>query len=498
MLRLALVASLVCIAPTLAHAAGPGSLSVQILSATTKSKVVGDAQVIFQKDGATSLTATTDAQGKVSIANTLGADDAAIKMIVKKPGYSPLIVTCPCNGMSYAISETLGQQLESFRVVLNWGSAPNDLDLHASYPANHIFFSHKKGSDAFLDVDDTDAYGPETVTVHKRHQREKYVFAIHNYSALDQHGTKSLSNSQAKAFVYVGESLVKSFYVPTNQVGALWVLFGIDETGALHEINNLVDIAEAQNVDRYLRQLTERADFGSPTRAPQSVIAIATRLNGEGEAALQAGQVEQAIDLFERAIVLHPNFGLAYANLSKAQAKLNRTAEAAWNARKAEEIGRQVPSNGYRIPNDKLTLQASSFLQAWRHYTFAPENLIDDNLWSSWQPNRKPNGGVEQWVKLTFQTPQTVTGLAIFNGFRLVDDLGDLYAMNNRIKDATLQFSDGTEMPIHFEDQPIETTITLPTPKSCTWVKMIVKSVYKGSKWNDLAISEFHALGQPE
>ena len=35
-----------------------------------------------------------------------------------------------------------------------------------------------------------------------------------------------------------------------------------------------------------------------------------------------------------------------------------------------------------------------------------------------------------------------------------------------------------------------------PTPKSVTWAKLTVKSVYKGSKWNDLAVSELHALAK--
>jgi hypothetical protein len=57
-------------------AAAPG-FNVQILSATTKDKVVEGAQVIFQKDGKTSITATTDSAGKATAANAFGVDDAS-------------------------------------------------------------------------------------------------------------------------------------------------------------------------------------------------------------------------------------------------------------------------------------------------------------------------------------------------------------------------------------------------------------------------------------
>jgi uncharacterized protein YfaP (DUF2135 family) len=478
-----------------APAAAAPAFSVQILSATTKDKVVEGAQVTFQKDGQTSITATTDKAGKATAPNAFNLDDASVSMIVKKDGFSPLVVRCPCTGLSYAISETLGQQrLEAFRVVLNWGPTPSDLDLHAVYEDSHVFFSHKQGADSFLDVDDTTSYGPETITVNKRHPGAKYVFAIHNYSAGGRYGTDSLSSSQAKVFVYVGESLIKSYYVPTKRKGALWVLFALDDSGAVTDIDNIVDIAESGSIQPYLRQLTQRTDFGIPVRSAASDVTRAKDLAKSGDDALKAGKAEQAIDLYHQSVALDPNQGAVYASLGQAYTKLGRTAEASWATRKAKDLERLSSVAGLRIPNDRLALVASSFLKDWKHYTFTPGNLIDDNLWSSWQPNRKPAGGVGEWFKITLKSSQTITGFEVFNGFRLIDELGDLYKMNNRIENATVEFSDGSKMPLHFDDVPAVAVITLPAPKRCEWFKVTVDSVYKGSKWNDLAVSEFHVL----
>jgi len=495
MFRYGLVLSLL-VALSAPAAAAP-AFSVQILSATTKDKVVDGAQVTFQKDGQTSITATTDKAGKASAPNTFNLDDASVSMIVKKDGFSPLVVRCPCTGLSYAISETLGQQrLEAFRVVLNWGRTPSDLDLHVVYEDSHVFFSHKQGADSFLDVDDTTSYGPETITVNKRHPGTKYVFAIHNYSAGGKYGTDTLSSSQAKVFVYVGESLIKSYYVPTKKKGALWVLFSLDDTGALTDIDNVVDIAESESVQPYLRQLTQRTDSGIPVRSAANDVTKAKDLNKSGDDALKAGNAEQAIDLYHASIALDPNQGAVYASLAGAYTKLKRTAEAAWATRKAKDLERLSAVAGLRIPNDRLTLAASSFLKDWKHYTFIPANLIDDNLWSSWQPNRKPKGGVGEWFKITLKAPQAITGFEVFNGFRLIDELGDLYKMNNRIENATVEFSDGSKLPLHFDDVPAVAVIKLPEAKRCEWFKVTVDSVYKGSKWNDLAVSEFHVLSQ--
>ncbi|WP_143331149.1 YfaP family protein [Burkholderia aenigmatica] len=199
--------------------------SVQVLSATIKDQKIAGASVIFQKNGEQSITATTDAQGQVSIDTGVLSDGASL-IIIKKDGYSNLVAKCPCTGLTYALSPVM-RSLDGLRVVLTWGAEPRDLDSHMTYPGNHVYFRSKRGVDANLDVDDTDGYGPETVTLERKRDGDTYVYAVHDYSDRDAPGTTALSQSQAKVFVYVGESLVRTYYVPRNQPGNLWTVFRI-------------------------------------------------------------------------------------------------------------------------------------------------------------------------------------------------------------------------------------------------------------------------------
>ncbi|MFO0751635.1 MAG: hypothetical protein U1F43_39110, partial [Myxococcota bacterium] len=201
---------------------------------------------------------------------------------------------------------------------------------------------------------------------------------------------------------------------------------------------------------------------------------------------------------FQRGVAHDRNATAAYSGLARAYGKLGRAAESAWASRKAAELAALPAQSGYRVPNEKTALTTSSALKPWKQYTFTGPNLIDDNLWTSWQPNRTAKGGVGEWIKMTFTEPQTLTGFEFSNGFRRLDDLGDLYTMNNRIENATVELSDGTKLPIHFDDVPREATIMLPESKTVTWVKLTVDSVFKGTEWNDLAVSEFHALAKEE
>lgn len=142
-----------------------------------------------------------------------------------------------------AISPVFG---EGLRVVLTWGGQPEDLDSHLNGPTADgnrfvVYYSNESYTDAqnevYLDQDDTDSFGPETVTIIKHISTGTYIYGVHKYTN-EEINDQALSNSGAKVEVYNGNSLLNTFYVPANQDGNLWRVFEV-YNGEIHPINQI-------------------------------------------------------------------------------------------------------------------------------------------------------------------------------------------------------------------------------------------------------------------
>lgn len=310
------------------------SKTVEVLSAVVKDKKISGAQVVIQRNGEQSISSLSDDSGNAQIGN-ITTDTNESLIIIKKNGYSTLVAKCPCGGMSYALSPTM-KGLDSMRVVLGWGSSPSDLDSHMVYPGNHIFFDHKLGVNGNLDVDDTDSYGPETITLTRRENGRPYVYAVHDYSDKSAPNTKNLSNSEAKVFVYIGESLVRTYYVPKDQSGNLWTVFKVNEDGAIEDVNNIKGISVgASDIDNVLKPLLNSNATLRHQNWGAEQIDISNALNLKGEESYSRKQYEEAISFFTESVNNYSENGKAYGNLGLVYQKVGRTAEAIWANRKA-------------------------------------------------------------------------------------------------------------------------------------------------------------------
>jgi uncharacterized protein YfaP (DUF2135 family) len=369
----ACIAAIALAAAGLAPAAhSQGTVNVQILSATVKDKQIDGATITLQKNGEQSAAATTNAQGQAALQTTF-ADDANALLIVKKAGYSNLVVKCPCAGTTYAISPVMNS-LDGMRIVLNWGANPHDLDSHVVYPGNHVFFSNKKGTDANLDVDNTTGFGPETITLTRKHVGERYVYAVHDYSDGGSPQTDHLGKSSAKVFVYVGQTLVKTYYVPAGN-GNLWTVFAVTDNGDFQDINTLSGTSSHERLQGAEFQSTMDHATVRTASISASGQADAKTLNSQGEAAYHAGQLDEAISLYQQAIEANGGYGQAYSNLGLAFQKAGRVSEALWANRKALALAEGPTAATVRASshynNGKIYEDAGQWNDALREYRSA-------------------------------------------------------------------------------------------------------------------------------
>lgn len=345
--------------------------NIHVLSATVKDQNIANAQVILQKNGEQSASASTNVDGRATVnsSSTNGADNL---LIIKKSGYSTLVAKCPCDGMTYALSPVL-KDLNSMRIVLNWGQSPLDLDSHLSYRNQHVYWDNKQGQDANLDVDDTDSYGPETVTIDKRLDGQYYVYSVHDYSDRTQPNTTNLSNSQAKVMVYAGESLIRSYYIPTGLTGNLWTVFRISPEGEIQDINRISGTTVGANqvgstVSSYQSQATQVQYVPVSANAQ----ARAKALNLKADKAYKNNQFEQAALIYQQSIDYNPNVGQTYSNLAVAYQKLNRSSEALWANQKAIALASNDNTRAYSHYNiGKIYENNQDYAQAKQHYQLA-------------------------------------------------------------------------------------------------------------------------------
>ncbi len=117
-------------------------------------------------------------------------------------------------------------------MTLSWGERPGDLDSHLLTPAgDHVFFGNdgSLGAAPFasLDVDDTNSFGPEVITV-SRLMVGTYTYYVRNYSGF---GNGPISASGARVSLSISGRATELFTPPAggeNSGTNVWVLFELD------------------------------------------------------------------------------------------------------------------------------------------------------------------------------------------------------------------------------------------------------------------------------
>ena len=116
------------------------------------------------------------------------------------------------------------------RIALDWEASPRDLDAHLVKRGQyHLSYRDKRKirDIAWLDRDDMNGYGPETVTVLKLDRDAHYTYYVHDYSNRASRTSSKLSESRAHVRVYTRDGLLHTFTAPRSSKGNVWKVFEI-------------------------------------------------------------------------------------------------------------------------------------------------------------------------------------------------------------------------------------------------------------------------------
>ncbi|MGI5309314.1 YfaP family protein [Rheinheimera sp. WS51] len=197
--------------------------------------------------------AYTNAAGEFSIA--VRPNSEVLLSIRDADGQSNTMrINVPASNMS--LDNCLTTEQGAMIVSLSWGEHPRDLDTHFKGPtvANslterfHIYYSNRsetvEGVTMYLDVDDTDSFGPEVLTIPSFPLAGSYIYSVKHYS-----GSSTIFQSPTRVEVLLnGVSYVFSPSVDadTNGENDTWLVFEVtvsDEgTVALSPIDSYTNV----------------------------------------------------------------------------------------------------------------------------------------------------------------------------------------------------------------------------------------------------------------
>ncbi|MEB3518039.1 carboxypeptidase regulatory-like domain-containing protein [Bifidobacterium breve] len=213
--------------PTVKH-----KLTGTVTNATNQ-QPIENAIITIVSDDYDRYTAQSDAEGKFSTEAPAGK----YHVTVTRNGFvnwtKDIDLSSGDQNLTVALNPPTTSTTE-WRAILTWGERPRDEDSHliGNTPtgAYHVFYADKEAYDAndkrvaWLDVDDTTSYGPETLTFDVS-DAGTYSYYVHNYSA-----EAPLNTSGAEVRLYRGDQLVKTYNIPADWGDQnIWQVFSIKD-----------------------------------------------------------------------------------------------------------------------------------------------------------------------------------------------------------------------------------------------------------------------------
>jgi hypothetical protein len=161
-------------------------------------------------------------------------EDGEHRFIIQKEGYityqdSFAVFAGTIFFNKYSIPRLLS--IDNIKIVLDWDAAPRDLDAHlvkeGRYHISYRDAGRSEDGTAWLDRDDMDGFGPETITVTELDKQAAYRYFVFDYSNRLDENSSRLSASKAVVRVFVNNKFQAIYQIPPNRRGTAWNVFNI-------------------------------------------------------------------------------------------------------------------------------------------------------------------------------------------------------------------------------------------------------------------------------
>ncbi len=111
--------------------------------------------------------------------------------------------------------------------------------------------------------------------------------------------------------------------------------------------------------------------------------------------------------------------------------------------------------------------------------------LSDDRM-TKWAPSKSSGGGIGEWIQLDGYGIQYVRGIKVLNGYHKNQQT---WLNNNRVAMCTITFSNGESFDVTLDDTMGMITVDFGRYVETASIRLTIKSLYPGAKWNDTAIT---------
>lgn len=181
------------------------------------------------KTGEIEETTTTNASGEFSF-SAIESQTYTVEVQISNFITSYYNITLPGEktiNKQYSLSPTL--EAGQYRIVLNWGATPSDLDSYMKGPKADgsgnftVGWYNAEEEGTVLDKDDVSSYGPETITIETQNTGE------YNYYVRCR-ATLGCSESEATVTIFDENGIFKQLEATTTETDRIWNVFTLSGT----------------------------------------------------------------------------------------------------------------------------------------------------------------------------------------------------------------------------------------------------------------------------